>query len=408
MAKRTREEEVEARGRAEAEMMVASSASASAAVECEFCHQPFKPRGLKIHQSRCKAKVTKREPPPPHQQLSQHDPDQHEQQEPKYRFRIGDEHVFDHLLSFLSNQSQTKLQLVTGDRYTSCEPLLSRYCCACEEDNPALFDGLCSACATAKRNYKPLITKTEAKTQYGLKDLTGVPCDVRRKYTLYARADLDRHAVTTFGSRRAWLRSLAQHDSRVKKLAATKKQKRDEHEAFLQTLSPAFATYAKFVDLKAKPKSELENCSSRFTKLTTALKQRGLQLRMDSRLCEEYIASGNRMVDEVVDTMEEMAFLFKHTKYSARSRANIREFREQKDGWYPRELYNAVMQSCRDEAKADLCVEYLLGSTGLTLPRKWEKCCARLEEVRTVGNSPTAESWYIYTGPSSDSSDDDY
>jgi hypothetical protein len=396
MAKRTREEEVEARGRAEAEMMVASSASASAAVECEFCHQPFKPRGLKIHQSRCKAKVTKREPPPPHQQLSQHDPDQHEQQEPKYRFRIGDEHVFDHLLSFLSNQSQTKLQLVTGDRYTSCEPLLSRYCCACEEDNPALFDGLCSACATAKRNYKPLITKTEAKTQYGLKDLTGVPCDVRRKYTLYARADLDRHAVTTFGSRRAWLRSLAQHDSRVKKLAATKKQKRDEHEAFLQTLSPAFATYAKFVDLKAKPKSELEVCSERFDELVDALKQRDLELRTDSHLCKLYIASGVGIVGRIVDTMEEMAFLFKHTEYLGRCSDSIEEMHEDLDDWYPREEYDDMIQSCREEVKAVLCVEYLLDSMGLTLPRKWEKCRDRLDFLKAAGKNIRTNARHIY------------
>jgi hypothetical protein len=404
MVKRTRE--ADAGGLAEAAGV--ASFAAPAVAECEFCRGLFKGRGLKIHQSRCKAKTAKREPPPIQQQHpGQHGPQQqHEQQRSKHRFRIGNGHVFGYLLSFLSNQSQTKLQLVTGDRYPTCEPLLSRYCCACENDNPALFDGLCSTCATAKRNYKPLITTTEAKRLYCLKDFTGVPC-VRRKY---AHADLDQHAVATFGSRLAWLRIVGPHHLRVKRQEAMKKQKRDELEDFLQALSPAFAIYyAKCSSsLKAMPNSELEVCSERFDELVEALKQRGLELPTDSNICTYYIAQGAGKVGEVVDNTEEKAFLLSHTDYLARSSEDIAAGRETLDELHFSEEEDMMVANSREDAKAALCVEFLLNNRGLTLPRKWEDCRARLEEVRAGGDSLMEERLYIYTGLSNPGSSDEF
>lgn len=49
--------------------------------------------------------------------------------------------------------------------------------------------------------------------------------------------------------------------------------------------------------------------------LQGALRQRGLQLRADSRMCSQFIYDGQRNVAEVVDMMEEMQFFFDHTNY---------------------------------------------------------------------------------------------
>ena len=49
--------------------------------------------------------------------------------------------------------------------------------------------------------------------------------------------------------------------------------------------------------------------------LVKALRGRGLALRGDSRVCEEFIVKGKRKLDEVVDTMEEMKFFHEHTNY---------------------------------------------------------------------------------------------
>lgn len=49
--------------------------------------------------------------------------------------------------------------------------------------------------------------------------------------------------------------------------------------------------------------------------LRAALAVRGLQLRSDSRLCEQYIWFGEGSIHKLVDTMDEMRFYFAHTSY---------------------------------------------------------------------------------------------
>jgi hypothetical protein len=55
--------------------------------------------------------------------------------------------------------------------------------------------------------------------------------------------------------------------------------------------------------------------AAREKEVRTALASRGLQLRSDSRLCENYILFGDGLINRVVDTMEEMQFFFAHTAY---------------------------------------------------------------------------------------------
>jgi hypothetical protein len=273
MAKRTREEG-EAGGRAEAAVVVpfaapAASTAALAAAECEFCLRLFHPRGLKIHQSRCKAKAA----------------------------RQG-----------------------------------------------------------------------------------GTPLSPQQK-----------------------------KDQRRTKYLANKKQKRDELEAFLRMLSPAFVTYAKSnILLKHMSKSELEVCSPRFDELVEALKKRGLELPTDSSICSHYIAQEFGRVGQIVDNTEEKAFLLSHTDYLARSSEDIEAGREDLGEWCPSEDEDMMVANCREDAKAALCVEFLLNNRGLTLPRKWEDCRARLEEVRADGDSLMEERLYIYTGSSDEYIASDY
>ncbi|KAG7394669.1 hypothetical protein PHYBOEH_004847 [Phytophthora boehmeriae] len=347
--------------------------------ECCYCHKSFKPRGLKLHQNRCKSK-------PPKKPLV-------------YKFCILNENIFERVLSFLNNQTLTKLQAITGDHYPNCESSLSQFCCRCENDNPAIQDGLCFDCdKEGGPNYKPRVTTTEARAMYKIHDLSGVRHEVRKHYTLYNREDLQRHMLRTFRSKLAWLRMIEKKVSISKKLAQTKHQKQEEFDAFLGTLATGFGTYLKNIESNKKDQEVLKECSERFVTLSKALDDRDLKLRADSKLCKDFIMTGARDLGFVVDTMEEMKFLFAHTPYIQWCENKIESIREYDDMWYPREEYRDMMQSCRDDAKMELCVEHLSDSKGLTLPRKWEQCRARYENAVSVGADSRRYVYHIYTG----------
>lgn len=76
---------------------------------------------------------------------------------------IDDSCILDRILPFLSNQSLTKLQAITGSHFATCEPNLARFCSPCENDIPRIFQGRCNDCATAN-GYKPMISATQART----------------------------------------------------------------------------------------------------------------------------------------------------------------------------------------------------------------------------------------------------
>lgn len=60
--------------------------------------------------------------------------------------------------------------------------------------------------------------------------------------------------------------------------------------------------------------------TAREKELKAALTLRGLEMRSDSRLCEQYIWFGEGDIDKLVDTMEEMRFYFAHTSYPSEIR----------------------------------------------------------------------------------------
>ncbi|GMF27404.1 unnamed protein product [Phytophthora fragariaefolia] len=352
---------------------------------CAFCSRMFTARGMTRHQNKCAKKQA-------HDSAAAKKPR-------AYRFSILNEAVFEHVLEFLSNQSLTKLQMLTGDRYDRCEPELARYCCQCENDNPVMLNGLCRECESELPTYMPCTTKETAKTHYGVrdKDFPRIPCQVRKHYTLFDRITLEDHMIRTCGSKMAWVRDIAKRDTRKKKLNATLHKKEKEETKFLESLAPGFAVYIASVGFKKTDKEVLQEWSRRYVVLIQALQVRRLKLWEDSRLCNDFITAGFGQVEEVVDTMEEMNFLFAHTSYSRRCENKIHNMCDNGlSEWYPRGEFREMMQDCRNEAKIELCIEYLEDRKGLTLPRKWERCRQRFDTVRASGASPMQKRNHIY------------
>ncbi|KAG2997077.1 hypothetical protein PC121_g5071 [Phytophthora cactorum] len=143
---------------------------------CSYCSRDFKDRGIKRHLRHCKRKPTP--------------------ESCAYKFCVLNEQITEYVLTFLSNQSVTKLQSFTGDHYPNSDPRLAAVCCSCENDVPVINNGLCTACEKEMApNYKTHMTKTQAKELYWLRDFEGIPCLERRYYFLYARKQLDEDIV---------------------------------------------------------------------------------------------------------------------------------------------------------------------------------------------------------------------
>jgi hypothetical protein len=168
-------------------------------------------------------------------------------------------------------------------------------------------------------------------------------------------------------------------DSIVDEIQATEASRRaqDEARAFLKTLPPEFAKYLSFRVGKPSSKAILAAQADRFKRLTLALTARELTLRSDSVLCRQYIIDGSGELDEVVDTMEEMKFLFAYTSYASECRAILPQ-RERNYGWSDSEdeddwIPAAELQRRRERVKLRIRDSYLRDSRGLTLPRKWQR-----------------------------------
>ncbi|KAG3178338.1 hypothetical protein PC128_g16447 [Phytophthora cactorum] len=333
---------------------------------CKYCNKKFTTRGITRHQNSCKKKQG------------------HDETTAKklFQFPIQSNAVFEYFLKFMSNQTLIKLQVATGGHYLGCEPELAKYCCSCENDNPIILLGLCRECESELPGYLPRTTKEVARNNYGVreKDFCNLQGEVRKHFMLFDRIMLENHMIATCGSKLAWVRHLAKKDQRTKKLRATLRRKDIEAEAFVEQLAPGFADYIRAINFMRTDKNELERCSQRFVVLTAELRERGLELRTDSRLCQVFITTGDGNAWSIVDTMDEMNFLFTHTDYAERCDRNVKNMRnkERNENFYGKRMryssqaYREELQDCRDEAKAEIREEYLTNSRGLTLPRKWE------------------------------------
>ncbi|GMF27400.1 unnamed protein product [Phytophthora fragariaefolia] len=305
---------------------------------------------------------------------------------------IVNENAFELILSYLSNQALAKLQTITGDNYPHCEPNLAQYCCSCQNDNPVMLSNMCRECESECDNYNPLVKKEVATTLYGLKvqDLAECPRYRRFNETLYSRIDLDNYMIQVYGSKMEWVREIARRDMVQRAIEAMQQHEQDEINVFMESLAPGFAMYASLSGLEDSNRNALVQCSQRYVELAVALNARGLQLRTDSELCQQYIALGSGGISSVVDTREEMEFLTTCTDYSRRCRRVTLD--SQHGNPY------GILQDYQEQAKLELCVAYLENPRGLKLPRRWECCRLRFEEVRQAGGNPLNELRYIY-GP---------
>lgn len=177
---------------------------------CEYCNKTFTSRGLSLHQRKCSKNLS------------------HETNEAKktraYKFCILNEYIHEEILSFLGNQTLTKMQMITGDHYEGCEPELAKICCKCENDNFTIGGFLCQQCSQSWRSYRPRTTKRVAKTVYGLEDndLAALPRNYEGSSCLYERSDLMDFISRTCGSKKQFLRRLVRVRARWEKYEAAK------------------------------------------------------------------------------------------------------------------------------------------------------------------------------------------
>lgn len=126
---------------------------------------------------------------------------------------------------------------------------------------------------------------------------------------------------------------------------------------------------------------KVEERRIRQTELTRALAARGVDLRADSSMCKRYIATGRGMngetLDEIVEIMDEMAWMYATDTYLGFVEEVKGEYRDDDDEWY--ESYLDIV----DEAK-DRTVENWYANTDRnesTLPLLPARVMARLRRL---------------------------
>lgn len=216
-----------------------------------------------------------------------------------YKVCFINDNVFECILSFLSNQSLTKLQAVTGDHYLQCDSTLSKYCCACENDNPVRLNGLCTDCATNSTTEELWTTAATAKALYGLtaKMLT----KLEHKSTYNSKdtfVDLDSRMIDTCGSKVAWLKEIAARDLRLKNRNAKR------------VFPIGFKFFVKKNYAKVLDHDALIRSGKRYTELKQALEARGCQLYNYNRHYVNYIMEGVGICEEIVDNMANYSYRF--------------------------------------------------------------------------------------------------
>jgi hypothetical protein len=100
---------------------------------------------------------------------------------------------------------------------------------------------------------------------------------------------------------------------------------------------------------------EREERESRASILHAAMRARGLEVRADSRMCAQFLDGTLTDLDRVIDTMAEMRFLFKHTRYASIRQDVYRAYRhddadEYFDGGYAHVDKDAVSAEARAAA----------------------------------------------------------
>jgi hypothetical protein len=210
------------------------------------------------------------------------------------------------------------------------------------------------------------------------KDHDGVPADIQPKYTLYTLTDLDACMVSIHQTKARWLKHIAMIGIKKQRREETAEQKERQLQlaidSYLSTCSKSFQTYfsAKLKDLDL---FSIKSCYTRFVILETELVKYGLSIRTDSSLYETHIRHGRESVYDVIQTMEEIKFLFANTNYRQLCNGHIDQFKEQE---------RAYKRYVPMDANMLACLEYLAEPTTRGLSAKWRQCRTRYEEAKRL------------------------
>ncbi|KAL3669857.1 hypothetical protein V7S43_005236 [Phytophthora oleae] len=317
-----------------------------------------------------------------------------------YNFCILTELVFEIILSFMGNQTLTKMQMLTGDHYPKCESDLARCCCKCENDNLTTSSHLCRECENATYCYSNYVTRRSARTLYGVKDFSQISKS-RAVYTISLswRITWCEYAVRRWpGCEKSRFEDgLGARSRGATRQSQEAKRRKEERRTVIAHLDPDFRTYIYSFKMSRSGKcaryTALERSQTKFKELKAALTKRGLPSEPDFQCCKAFIMTKSGDLDRVVDNMEEKHFLFTQTEYPRLSGDRIDADRHWK---YPA-LVEAKAANWK-KIKADLCVQYLLDNKGVTIPQKWENCRQRFEEVVSGNLDPKLRALYIYSG----------
>ncbi|KAG1697124.1 hypothetical protein DVH05_017508 [Phytophthora capsici] len=263
---------------------------------CEYCNKTFTSRGLSLHQRKCSTKLAR---------------DKAEAKKTRvYKFCILNEYIHEEILSFLSNQTVTKLQLITGDHYKGCEPELAKICCKCENDNFNVGYS-CRQCLSQRYYNRVLLRKKEAKIIYGMteKDFKTLPYEERGGICLYERATLDKFVLNFSGSKKELLRRVVKVRTQWKKAEIAKSRKKEFCDfrsnrvpLFDPGLPSVWARLAKtsvYMDLKTND----DQWYPRFNDVKDLCDGRNvcLPIVLGSTQCKDFILNGVGSAEEVVN-----------------------------------------------------------------------------------------------------------
>ncbi|KAG1702553.1 hypothetical protein DVH05_009502 [Phytophthora capsici] len=265
---------------------------------CKYCSKSFTSRGLSLHQRKCSMKLA------------------HEKKEAKktraYKFCILNESVHEEILSFLSNQTLTKMQLITGDHYEGCEPELAKICCKCENDNFTIGCFLCRQCAQKWPVYRfgrlLRVTKAMANKFYGVKlrDLSTLEYERSSGSCLYDRATLENFMLKSYGSKKGLLRHLVNVRARWEK-AEAEKWRRKKLCDFLVIRALELVSLVKTGHYKELKVEDKDQWYPRLYDIKKACQDGGLNFLsvLESTLCKDFIENGIGSVEAVMNGIQQ-------------------------------------------------------------------------------------------------------
>jgi len=282
------------------------------------------------------------------------------------------------------------------------------YVCKNQLNKKLVGDMNTNVCLNCRKTKNIFISKTRAKKEYKLDDnnldnlfsfeVKSVTYGRSQTITLFIEKEVEELSDKIYDGRLEEILEQKQRQKEQRKLAREEKKnvlrnrRREQIEQIFNNNGkqyvddPIFDLYIEYGFKIPKTKringciddeEDLENAVDRISNKATRkksliakLKERGLTLRSDSVLCNAYISGGMykvqeinddfESVDDIVDKMEEMHFLHKHTNYKNITDTNFENNRKKdyflrmdKDEILERSKYDAIYQYIKNNGPID-------------------------------------------------------